>query len=187
MPNDPKSLQQAVGQARERAQHAVGDTAGAIKSKLGDGADALGSVTSRTPNPIALVIGIAAAGFIAGLLLPLTDIERERLEPLGDELAQRAGDARDEIVQQGRQVVAETVTAARDAVQKHGQELADTLKTSADDLVTGSSTAADPGPKPPAAAVPKAAQTEPKSEGSKTREALEKSGSIAPKGPSSAT
>ncbi len=124
-----------------RVSETLGDTADALRTRLQTGADAFSDAADRTRlqlpdveplrrgarNPIAVIIGIAAVGFIAGLLVPLSDAERVRLEPIGEDLAQRASDARDEIVAQGRQVVAETVSAARGSVQKHGEELASNL------------------------------------------------------------
>ena len=43
-------------------------------------------------NPLALVAAAFAAGFVAGLLLPVTAFERERVGPIGDDLVERAAD-----------------------------------------------------------------------------------------------
>ncbi len=124
-----------------RMSETLGDTADSLKTRLRSGADAFSDAADRARsqlpdveplrrgarNPTAVIIGIAAVGFVAGLLIPLSDAERVRLEPIGEDVAQRASDARDEIVSQGRQVIAETVSAARGSVQKHGQELASNL------------------------------------------------------------
>jgi ElaB/YqjD/DUF883 family membrane-anchored ribosome-binding protein len=43
-------------------------------------------------NPLALVAAAFAAGFVAGLLLPVTAFEREKVGPIGDDLVERAAD-----------------------------------------------------------------------------------------------
>jgi len=83
-----------------------------------------GALRERVANPYVLSLGLLAAGVLAGLLVPLSGLERRRLKPIGDDLARRAVEARDEIVDQSKAVVQETIAAAQDSAQKHGKELA---------------------------------------------------------------
>jgi len=108
----------------------IADTAG----DLGDRAKALQTtvadklpVTDGTANVLPLLIGTTLLGLAAGLLIPLTAIERERLQPIGDELARKASEARSEVVAQGQAVVDETVSAAVKSVRTHGRQAAEHL------------------------------------------------------------
>ena len=137
-----------------RVSDTINETANALKKRLAEGADTFGreadtarerlpdgtAVRSGARDPVALVVGAAAVGFIAGLVIPLSEIERVRLEPLGNDLAARVTEARNEIVEQGRAVVVETVSAARGSVQKHGDELAGNLGVDAGATVAPSKT-----------------------------------------------
>jgi gas vesicle protein len=115
-----------IGDVRDR----VGDTADDVRGRLADAAGAIGTslpdaetVRRTLQNPIGIVIGAAAAGFVAGLFVPVSDFERTRLRPLTDDLVDQAGDVRDELVQHGRAALAETATAAQGIVEHHAQEL----------------------------------------------------------------
>ncbi len=100
-------------------------------------ADALATVRDRLPdadtvrqglqNPIGIVIGAAAVGFLVGLVVPITDYEREKLRPIADDLAEQASAARDELVEHGRSALAETAAAAQESVQQHARELTSSL------------------------------------------------------------
>lgn len=74
-----------------------------------------------------LAVGLLAAGVIAGLVAPLTGAERRTLRPIGTEVARRAADARDEVIDQSKAVLTETVAAARESAERHGQDLATNL------------------------------------------------------------
>ena len=90
----------------------------------------------KSLNPYVLGFGVIAIGLLAGIFVPLSDIERRRLKPIGDDLARRAADVRDEVVGQGTKVVQETISAAQDSAQRHGKELADHLGVSGETSVS---------------------------------------------------
>lgn len=79
-------------------------------------------------NPLGLVLSGLAVGFIAGVLAPVTDLEREKIAPLRDEIASRAQRAADDVVQHGRGVLQETAAAVTASATKHGQALAEDLQ-----------------------------------------------------------
>jgi hypothetical protein len=123
------------------ARDQIAGTTSDLRSKVSDTADALGdrakaiqsAVADRlpdaggAPNVLPILIGSALVGLAAGLLVPLSEIEKERLQPIGDELARAAVDARREVVSQGQAVVVETITAAKQSARTHGQEVAEHL------------------------------------------------------------
>jgi hypothetical protein len=112
---------------RSRVKDTLNDAGDNVGRRLQDISNAVpdaGAVRDRVSNPYVLSLGLLAAGVLAGLLVPLSGFERSRLKPIGDDLARRAVEARDEIVDQSRAVVQETIAAAQDSAQKHGEELA---------------------------------------------------------------
>ncbi len=135
MDNQTSKLQERLNGARDK----VGDTLGAIAEKA-DVSEFASSVSERLPdasavraglkNPAVLAVGLLAAGVIVGLVAPLSSAERRTLRPLGTEVARRAADARDEVIDQSKAVLTETVAAARESAERHGQDLAANLGVS---------------------------------------------------------
>ena len=97
-------------------------------------------------NPLGLAIGAAAVGFLAGMLIPSTRVEHERLGPVADEVKRQVRETGQEAIDRGRQVVQETAQTAahsaqqaagevRDHAQQSAQAQAQEMKTSAQDSV----------------------------------------------------
>jgi uncharacterized membrane protein YgcG len=80
-------------------------------------------------NPLGLAIGAVALGFLAGLVVPTTKIENERLGPAADELKSKAKDLGQEALEHGKQVASEVADAAKQTAQEAGQEHAAELKS----------------------------------------------------------
>lgn len=82
-------------------------------------------------NPLGLAIGGAAFGFVAGLLLPSTRVEDERVGPLADDLKSTAAEAGREAMERGRDVAQQAGQAAMDTAQAElGDEEPRELSTS---------------------------------------------------------
>jgi hypothetical protein len=84
-------------------------------------------------NPLGLAIGGVAVGFLAGLLVPSSAVEDEKIGPLADQVKDRARDLGSEALEHGKQVAGQAVEAARDTAQQAGQEHAEELRDSARD------------------------------------------------------
>jgi gas vesicle protein len=111
----------------------IGDVAPSgedVKRKAQAAADAAGS------NPIVAVVGAAAAGLAAGLALPETEIERQKIGPV-------AQDARQQVETKVRDAVAHAKSSAQDAAQTaaqavkekgqdHGGKIGELAETAAD-------------------------------------------------------
>jgi gas vesicle protein len=86
-------------------------------------------------NPLGLAIGAVAVGFLAGMLIPSTKVENEKLGPMADQVKSQITDTAQEALQHGKQIAGETASAAADAAkqtaQEQGQHHAEELKDSA--------------------------------------------------------
>ena len=113
----------------------VDDKTEAVKSKL---TGAMDSVTKVVPdqrtltrgaghlretaerNPLGLVVGGLAVGFLIGTILPSTRIENEQFGETSDRLIDAAKETVSDGLDRGRQVAEEAVDAAVDTVKEAG-------------------------------------------------------------------
>jgi hypothetical protein len=136
------SVKAKVSDTASRAKEAVVGTA----SRAGDATPSTGEVKQKTrqvaglakENPLGLAIGAAAIGFLAGLAVPSTRVEDERLGPVADTVKDKVKETGQEALDRGKQVAQEVASTAADtakqSAQEHGQELADSAKQSAKDV-----------------------------------------------------
>jgi len=82
-------------------------------------------------NPLGLAIGAVAVGFLAGLVIPATRLENERIGPVADTVKDRARDLGSDAVEHGKEVASDVAAAAKDAAQESGSAHADELKSEA--------------------------------------------------------
>ena len=156
MGEDPDMIRRDIEQTRER----VGDTVDAlgyktdVKARAGDKVSAVKEkVTGATPsagdvkggakqavgiaqeNPLGLAVGAAAVGFLAGMLIPSTKVEDEKLGPMADQVKEQVKETGQEALEHGKAVASETASAAADAAkstaQEQGQAHADELRETA--------------------------------------------------------
>jgi hypothetical protein len=128
-----------VSEAASRAKEAVagstadaGDTAGGVASRVRDATPSGEQVKQRArraaglaqENPLGLAIGAAAIGFLAGLAMPSTRVEDERLGPVADEVKDRVRETGQEALERGKEVAREAASSAADAAKEQGQDLA---------------------------------------------------------------
>ena len=137
-----ESVKSAVSDTATRAKEAVVGTA----SRAGDATPSRGEVkqTARQAaglakeNPLGLAIGAAALGFLAGLAMPSTRVEDEKLGRMADQVKDRVKETGQEALDRGKQVAQEVASTAaetaKEKTQEHGQELADSAKQHAQDL-----------------------------------------------------
>ena len=158
-----ENVKSKVSDTATRAKEAVvgttsraGDSVSEAASRVGDATPDRGEVKQTTrrvaglakENPLGLAIGAAAIGFLAGLAIPSTRVEDEKLGPMADQVKDRVRETGQEALDRGRQVaqeVASTATeTARSTAQEHSQELADSAKQSTQDVQSESSQAIRP-------------------------------------------
>jgi hypothetical protein len=83
-------------------------------------------------NPLGLAVGSIAIGFLAGILLPVTRMENERMGPVADELKERSREAAQTALEHGKDAAQDVVEAVGEAAQKHGQEAKSDLQDQAE-------------------------------------------------------
>jgi hypothetical protein len=149
----PSRAKEAVSDKVENVKAKVTGTATRAKEAVTGASDRVGD---RTPsrgevkqqarraagmareNPLGLAIGAAAIGFLAGLAVPTTRVEDEKLGPVADQVKDKAKETGQEALERGKQVaqeVASTATeTAKEKTQEQGQELADSARQSAQDV-----------------------------------------------------
>lgn len=85
-------------------------------------------------------MGAAAAGFLAGLLLPSSRVEDEKLGPYADEVKDQALETGQEALTRGRKVAAQAAESAKETAEESGRRQARKLTNSAKSRVgTGGS------------------------------------------------
>ena len=136
------NMKSKVSDTATRAKEAVVGTA----SRAGDATPSGGQVKQQArrtaglakENPLGLAIGAAALGFLAGLAVPSTQVEDEKLGPMADQVKDKLKETGQEAMDRGKQVAQEVASSAADtakqATQEHGQELADSAKQHTQDV-----------------------------------------------------
>jgi ElaB/YqjD/DUF883 family membrane-anchored ribosome-binding protein len=124
-----------------------------VKEKLGVATDKVGDVTGKvgdaTPdgqqvkqqaqravgvaqeNPLGLAVGAAAVGFLAGMLVPSSRIEDEKLGPMADQVKEQVKQTGQEALEHGKQVAQSAAETVKDEAQDHGQQLAESARENA--------------------------------------------------------
>jgi gas vesicle protein len=82
-------------------------------------------------NPLGLAVGAAAVGFLAGLLVPSTQVEDDKLGPMADRVKEQAKETGQEALERGKQVAQSAADTVSEEGQKHGEQLTDSAKENA--------------------------------------------------------
>jgi len=82
-------------------------------------------------NPIGLALGSVAVGFIAGMLLPSTRVEDEKIGPMADEVKERAKETGQEALERGKEVAQDAAQSAKETAQESGQQQAEEVRDAA--------------------------------------------------------
>src|SRR3954462_6615410 len=84
-------------------------------------------------NPLGLAVGAVAVGFLAGMLIPATRVEDEKLGQVSDDVVDRIKETGQEGVGRGKQVAQEAAQSAQETAKESGQQHAEGLKSTAQD------------------------------------------------------
>ncbi len=115
-----------------------------LKDKLPDGAPSTDDVKAKAhdaaqaakDNPIAVIAGAAAAGLAAGLALPETELERQKLAPAAQgarhDIEQKVQDTVAQVKSGVQDAVDSTADTVREQAQQHGGKIGDIAEKAAD-------------------------------------------------------
>jgi ElaB/YqjD/DUF883 family membrane-anchored ribosome-binding protein len=148
MGEDPNAIREDI----ERTRAEMGDTVDALgykadvksraKDRVTQTKDRItGRVSDATPdgqqvkraagvaqeNPLGLAVGAIAAGFLAGLLVPTSRVEDEKIGPIAEQAREQVKETGREAFERGKDVAQQAASTAREA----GREQAEELKGSA--------------------------------------------------------
>ena len=82
-------------------------------------------------NPLGLAIGSIAVGFLAGLVVPTTRVEDEKIGPVAEQVREQVKETGQEALDRGRQVAQQAASSAADTAREAGREHAEHLRDSA--------------------------------------------------------
>lgn len=82
-------------------------------------------------NPLGLALGAAALGFLAGMLIPSTKVEDERIGPVADQIKEQAKQTGQEALEHGKQIAQETAQAATEGAKDAAQDVTQTAQEAA--------------------------------------------------------
>jgi ElaB/YqjD/DUF883 family membrane-anchored ribosome-binding protein len=147
------NVKNKVSDTATRAKEAVvgtasraGDAASSATSRVGEATPSGGQVKQQAKravglaqeNPLGLAVGAVALGFLAGLAVPSTRTENQRLGPVADQVKDKVKETGQEALDRGKQVAQEVASSAADTAkeqtQEHGQDLAQSAAQNAQDL-----------------------------------------------------
>jgi ElaB/YqjD/DUF883 family membrane-anchored ribosome-binding protein len=115
-----------------RAREAISDRVESVKSTLSGGTPEKGDVKQGAQraagiakeNPLGLAIGATAIGFVAGLLIPSTQVEDEKIGPMADQVKDKAKETGHEAIERGKSVAQEAAQTVKDEGRQHAQKMA---------------------------------------------------------------
>jgi len=113
-----------------RAKEAVSSRVDTVKENLPSAGQAAGVAKE---NPLGLAVGAAAVGFVAGMLIPSTRVEDEKIGPMADQVKDKARETGQEALERGKEVARQTAESAKETAQEAGKEQAGELRDSAQD------------------------------------------------------
>jgi len=148
MGQDPNEIRQGIESTRAEmgdTVEALGhktDVTGRAKEAVSDRVESVRSkVTGSTPdsdqvkqgarqaagmaqeNPLGLAVGAVAVGFVAGMIVPSTKIEDERIGPIADQMKDKAREAGQEAVERGKDVAQQTAETAQEAGREQAEQM----------------------------------------------------------------
>jgi gas vesicle protein len=133
----PGRVKGSIAEKRDRFKDQMSNVTGRVSDAAPDTGDVKGGAQKAAgiaqENPLGLALGGVALGFLAGLALPSTRVENEKIGPMADDVKELARDSGQEALERGKQVAQEAASSAADTAREVGQEQAQELKDSVAD------------------------------------------------------
>ena len=156
MGQDPDAIRREIEETRERmgetvgaigykadvptrAKEKVSGTVTSVKESITGAAPSTGEVKEAArkgagiaqENPLGLAVGSIAIGFLAGMLIPTTNVENEKLGPVADQVKDQVQSTAQEALDHGKQVAQEVASTAQESAQQVAQDVKETAQQAA--------------------------------------------------------
>lgn len=122
-------VKESIGDKRERLISQVQGTTHKVGEATPDGQQvkegAQQAVGVAQENPLGLAIGGLAAGFLAGMMLPSTKVEDEKVGPIADQVKETAAETGQEALERGREVAGQVAEQAVEGAKEVGEHAKD--------------------------------------------------------------
>jgi Protein of unknown function (DUF3618) len=128
MGQDTDAIRGEVEQTRERMGETIDALGHKADVKTRTKENISGKVDTVKENPLGLAAGAAAVGFLAGMLIPSSHVEDEKLGPIADQVKEQAKETGQETLERGKQVAQSAAERAREEAQQQSRELADSAR-----------------------------------------------------------
>ena len=138
------NVKNMVSGTTTRAKEAVTGTTSRVAEATPSGGEvkqqAKRAVGLAQENPLGLAVGAVALGFLAGLAVPSTRMENQRLGPVADQVKDKVRETGQEALDRGKQVAQEAASSAaetaKERTKEYSQDLTQSAKQNAQDLGT---------------------------------------------------
>jgi phage tail protein X len=122
-------VKESISDKRERLISQVQGTTHKVGESTPDGHQvkegAQQAVGLAQENPLGLAIGGLAAGFLAGMMLPSTKVEDEKVGPIADQVKETAAETGHEALERGREVASQVAEQAVEGAKEVGEHAKD--------------------------------------------------------------
>ena len=126
---------ESVSEKTDRLKERITGSASRVSDATPDGQQvaqgAKQAVGVAQENPLGLALGSVAVGFVAGMLVPSTRVEDEKIGQVADQVKDRMKETGQEAVERGKEVAQQTAQAARETAQQSAQEQTQEMRSSA--------------------------------------------------------
>jgi nucleotide-binding universal stress UspA family protein len=119
-----------VGRVVDLKDNIVGTASGSTPDTEQLKRNARRAVSVAQENPLGLALGSIALGFLAGMSVPSTRMEDERIGPMADQVKDKMRETSQEALDRGKQVAQDVSQTAAQSAQEAAQRVADTAKQS---------------------------------------------------------
>jgi gas vesicle protein len=124
-------VKERIGGTATDVRELIGGTASSVNEATPGAEDvkhaARRGASLAQANPLGLAIGSIAVGFLAGMLIPSTRVENEKIGPMAGQVREQAMQTGQEALEHGKQVAQEVAST----VQEHAQQAKDEVKETA--------------------------------------------------------
>jgi ElaB/YqjD/DUF883 family membrane-anchored ribosome-binding protein len=112
---------------KSRAKDKITETKDRITGKVSDvtpdGRQVRRAASTAQENPLGLALGSVAVGFLAGLVVPSSRVEDEKLGPMADQVKDQIKETGQEALDRGKEVAQQAAETAKETGREQAQEL----------------------------------------------------------------